>query len=191
MKDGTGTTIAGCAKVAEDHSVAFSSWCNVKLIENERYRAEAASQKTPHDVPLIVLVDDELIVAVTLTEILRRHGLNILWFTEPLCASAYFESVQVEMLISDITMPQFDGVQLAAKVRDVQPGCQILLFSAVAGQAEVLERIASLSLDAHLESKPLNMPCLISRIKRLLSGTNCIPALSIKQDAVGSEDALF
>jgi response regulator RpfG family c-di-GMP phosphodiesterase len=191
MKNGTGIRTGSCEKVADDHSVAFSSWCNAKVIENERYRAEATSQRTPHEIPLIVLVDDELVVAVTLTEILRRHGLNVLWFTEPLCALAYFESVQVELLISDITMPQFDGVQLAARIRNVQPSCQILLFSAVCGQSEVLERIARLKVDAHLESKPLNMPCLISTINRLLSGASCSRALLIRQDAIGSEDACF
>lgn len=158
-----------CVSVAEEHAAAFSSWYRAKETENARYKIEARSRRTQRESPLIVIIDDEPVVAITMTEVLRRHGANVVWFTEPLLALAYVESGPVDLVVSDTMMPLMDGVLLSTQVQAIQPSCAIFLLSAINNQVDVIEQIAVMELDVHVESKPLQMTCLLTAINRLLT----------------------
>src|ERR1700712_4468297 len=97
-----------------EHFAAFSLWEQMKVKENAEDMRRAQDLRTQQRQPLIVVVDDEPVVAITLSEILRRHGANVTWFTEPLLALAYVARGPIELLISDINMPLLDGLELAA-----------------------------------------------------------------------------
>ena len=158
------------ADVSMEHIAAFSLWQMAKAKENKDHMLRAQQLRTEHRQPLIVVVDDEPVVAITLSEILRRHGANVTWFTEPLLALAYIASGPIELLISDINMSLLDGLDLAAQVSQVIPACRLILLSAACDQPEIVERIGALSLKATLLTKPLLVPCLLSAIKEALAG---------------------
>jgi PleD family two-component response regulator len=80
------------ADVYIEHLAAFSQWQKTKAKENTDHMLRARQLRLEHRQPLIVVVDDEPVVAITLSEILRRHGANVTWFTEPLLALAYIAS---------------------------------------------------------------------------------------------------
>src|ERR1700709_1693096 len=92
----------GHPHLADEHAAATSTWCDLKTAENMDFMVQAACAASKRMAPLIVVVDDELVVAITLTEILRRHGANVVWFTEPLLALGYFQTNPVDLLVSDI-----------------------------------------------------------------------------------------
>ena len=80
------------------------------------------------DAQLKVLVaDDEIIIADTLGLILRQGGYE--------CRVAYSGRAALEqsldfkpaLLISDVMMPDMNGVEVATRVRELLPACQILL----------------------------------------------------------------
>jgi CheY-like chemotaxis protein len=151
-----------------EHADAFVLWHRAREAENESLKTNARAYRVQRGKPLIVVVDDELVVAITLAEILQRHGQMAVWFTEPLRALDYLWGGPVDLLLSDITMPAMDGVCLATQAHAIRPACAILLFSAVAQEAEVMERMVRLGTNVELERKPLQVPCLLSKIDHLL-----------------------
>lgn len=154
---------------AQRHNSAFLEWRRGKEEENLQ---RANCGREPHgkgNCPLLLVVDDEVVVAVTLAEIIRRHGFNTVWFSDPLRALAYVETVPVDLLLSDITMPVLDGIDLAVRVHAMQPCCSVFLFSAVADQPVVRDRLESLNFNVHLECKPLYPERLLSVLGSLLS----------------------
>jgi response regulator RpfG family c-di-GMP phosphodiesterase len=167
--NGSGTSHVASANAASEHEAALSLWRGMKEAENGQRKVMATSLREQQGIPLIVVVDDEPVVAITLSEILRGHGANVVWFTEPLLALDYVRSHPVDLLISDITMPLMDGVGLAAQVNDVQPSCKLLLFSAVSDQPEVVRRVSALNLNVRLTSKPMQVACLMSTINEMLA----------------------
>jgi CheY-like chemotaxis protein len=163
-----------------DHAAAFASWQAMKQEENQRIQSEARALRSQHGAPLIVVVDEEQAVAVTLSEILRRRGKIAVWFTEPLRALQYFRSGTADLLLADINLPTVDGFSLAAKVQAVCPACEILLLHSITAQPEVTERAERLGPNVRLASKPLPIPLLLSSIDELLAASDREPSWSCR-----------
>jgi len=163
-----------------EHAAAFAQWHAAKHPENPRIQAEARALRSRQGAPLIVVVDEEPVVAVTLSEILRRRRKTAVWFTEPLRALEYFQSGTADLLLADINLPTMDGVRLAAKVRAVCPSCEILLLHSITAEFEVTKRVARLGLNARLASKPLRVPLLLSSIDELLAASYREASLSCR-----------
>jgi DNA-binding NtrC family response regulator len=91
------------------------------------------------DRPLVLVVDDERVIADTLSAILSLSGYRV--------ATAYnghraIEAVMKEapdLLLSDVVMPAMSGIELAIAVKEIIPQCKILLFS---GQANIVDLLA-------------------------------------------------
>jgi len=61
----------------------------------------------------VVVVDDERVIAETLTIILNSNGSAATFFTNPLEARESAQTKSPDLLISDIIMPQLSGIDLA------------------------------------------------------------------------------
>jgi DNA-binding response OmpR family regulator len=119
----------------------------------------------------IFVVDDESLVAETLCIILRREGFHCTCFTNPLIALRVARIEPPDLLISDITMPQLSGIDLAIQIdRDVV-GCKVLLIS---GQANTVDLLFTARQRGHvfeLHAKPLHPSELLVRVRNLLLGS--------------------
>lgn len=91
-------------------------------------------------VPRIFVVDDEPIIASTLAVIFNRNGYSARCFTRPTDALTAAQSDIPDLLISDVAMPGFSGVDLAIQIKARHPECKILLFSGQAAIANVEKR---------------------------------------------------
>lgn len=117
----------------------------------------------------IFVVDDEPVIAGTLATILRISGFVATPFTNPLDALRWARTLAPDLLITDVVMPEMSGIELAIKVRELSPGCRILLFS---GQATTADLLAAAKAEAHhfeLLSKPVYPKDLVSRIRGLVT----------------------
>jgi CheY-like chemotaxis protein len=88
--------------------------------------------------PYVVVVDDERVIAETLTIILNENGFSAVFFTNPLDALESAQTAPPDLLVSDIMMPQLSGIDLAIRMRALCPACKILLFSGQTDTAELL-----------------------------------------------------
>ena len=161
------------------HEAAFSDWLRRKTAENEVRKTvilgtegqrSAAALERPKEKhrATIVIVDDEAHVAVTLSEILERREYRTVWFTEPLAALALMKLHKPDLLLTDITMPVLDGIDLALCLKEIYPNCPVLVVSAVVDDPRFAERIAGAGVTVSLERKPLQVCRLLSRVAELV-----------------------
>jgi two-component system, response regulator, stage 0 sporulation protein F len=86
----------------------------------------------PEPPPLILIVDDELDVILILHRLLRDLApeCDIITSTDPLEALDRIRGRTVSLLITDVSMPVMNGVDLAAQIKERRPETQILLITA-------------------------------------------------------------
>lgn len=80
-----------------------------------------------------VIVDDESFVIEGLKEAVDWPGFHFelcLCTTDPLQALAYCESHPVDLLVTDISMPHIDGIELIRRVKELSPLTSVLVLSA-------------------------------------------------------------
>ncbi|HEX5636944.1 MAG TPA: ATP-binding protein, partial [Gammaproteobacteria bacterium] len=77
----------------------------------------------------ILVVDDEPTMATMMQEVLNLHGANVTLFNDPLQALASLENnpQQVDLVITDETMPGLSGMHLATKMLAINPALPIIL----------------------------------------------------------------
>ena len=121
--------------------------------------------------PYVFVVDDEEVIASTLTMILRlQGGFRARAFSKPLEALEAARIESPDLLISDVVMPLLSGIELAIKVKELCPDCKILLFSGQASTAHLLEAAQANGYNFDLLLKPVHPADLLIRI-RDLTGT--------------------
>jgi DNA-binding response OmpR family regulator len=117
--------------------------------------------------PTVFVVDDEETIAFTLAAILNQSGFRATAFTNPEKALKAAESDAPSLLISDVVMPEMDGIDLAIQFRSAHPQCKVLLFS---GQSATTDLLKSASLQGHefqILAKPVHPKDLLAAIREL------------------------
>jgi CheY-like chemotaxis protein len=117
--------------------------------------------------PVVFVVDDEVVIAQTLAMILERNGYSARFFTDPLEALANVQNDRPDLLISDVAMPQLSGIDLAIEVKARCSDCKILLFS---GQACMQDILREPSVRAHhftVLSKPIHPADMLREIHQV------------------------
>lgn len=114
--------------------------------------------------PVVLVVDDESVIADTLAEILTRSGYKGVAQYDGDSALETALLNPPEMLITDVVLPGMTGIELAISVRRIFPECKIILFS---GQASTADLLANARADGHhfmLLNKPLHPQDLLARV---------------------------
>ena len=87
----------------------------------------------------VLIVDDDPLVRVTIADMLRLGGFEVLEVATGGQALAVLAGQAVKAVVSDIRMPVMDGVDLSHRVRAVHPEMPIVLVSGeVCPDAELL-----------------------------------------------------
>jgi CheY-like chemotaxis protein len=113
----------------------------------------------------IFVVDDEQIIATTLTLILQNSGYLAQAFFNPLEALAAARLEAPDLIISDVVMPQLTGVELAIQIKAICPSCKVILFSGQAETADLLSAAHEQGHDFTLLSKPVHPVDLLRHVK--------------------------
>src|SRR5262249_60148490 len=79
--------------------------------------------------PVVLVVDDERVIADTLATILNQNGFEASAVYTGTDAVERAVASRPDLVISDVIMPDMNGIEAAIKIRQVLPGCKILLFS--------------------------------------------------------------
>jgi DNA-binding response OmpR family regulator len=130
----------------------------------EEVPAPGSGEDTSANRPVVLVVDDESVIADTLAEILTRSGYAAMpaYDAEEALETALL--VPPELLVADVVLPGMSGIELAIKVRRIFPDCKILLFS---GQAATVGLLASANSEGHsfeLLSKPIHPKDLLRQV---------------------------
>jgi CheY-like chemotaxis protein len=118
----------------------------------------------------ILVVDDEPDITTIIKIALQRSGWAVKEFTNPLLALKHFElnSIEYDIILSDIRMPDMNGFDLVRKVKAINPQVKILLMTAFEMQKSELEKVLpSVKVDGLIQ-KPVSMREMITIIEKSL-----------------------
>jgi CheY-like chemotaxis protein len=115
--------------------------------------------------PRILVVDDEILIADTIVQILNRSGF--------IAEAAYggkeaieaARRISPELVLSDVLMPHTDGVEAAIAIQKFLPDTRIVLFSGQAATVEILARARARGYHFELLAKPLHPTQLIKHLR--------------------------
>lgn len=114
----------------------------------------------------ILVVDDEQALGEMAAEILTQQGYKVLLVHNAQDALAALEVNSVDLLISDVIMPDMDGYQLATIAREKYPAIKIQLVSGFNDDRHI--NMTDKNLYEQLILKPYTIRQLLERVKALL-----------------------
>jgi len=118
----------------------------------------------PTQNPVVLVVDDEPLVSV----ILSRAGFTTMTAYDAQMALEMAELTPPALLISDVAMPDMNGVELAIVLLATQPRCKVLLFSGHATNADLVTAMDA-GHDFHLLAKPVHPTEMLRLVSKSLS----------------------
>jgi CheY-like chemotaxis protein len=138
-----------------------------KRQNGQRASASSSSRDTnaQRDLPRVLVVDDQRLIADTLVEILRNEGFAAAAAYDGWQALDAASRLRPNWLLSDVLMPRMNGVDLAITIRQKFPEIAILLFSGQAGISEILQDGQRRGYEFELIAKPVHPLKLIERLK--------------------------
>ena len=90
------------------------------------------------NLPIVLVVDDERIIADSLATILRGRGYRAQAAYSADEALFAADRVHPQVLISDVMMPGMNGIELSLEFAQKFPACKVLLVSGNTGTAALL-----------------------------------------------------
>jgi CheY-like chemotaxis protein len=113
----------------------------------------------------IFVVDDELVVALTLAMILNASGYSAVSFTSAEEAIKSAKLADPDLLITDVSMPVMNGIELAILFRNVYPSCRVLLFSGAISTGKLLETAKQKGYVFPILTKPVHPSDMLAAIR--------------------------
>jgi DNA-binding NtrC family response regulator len=110
----------------------------------------------------VLLVDDEEDFLKMLAERLESRGLNVTTATSGESALASVEGHEYDLIVLDLAMPGFDGIETLKRIKARQPDAEIIMLS---GQGSIRTSIEAMKLGAcDFLQKPVDINELMSKI---------------------------
>ena len=113
----------------------------------------------------VLVVDDEQVIADTLARILDLNGYEASAVYTGTAAVETAKTTQPDLIISDVVMPDMNGIEAAIKIREIVPNCKILLFSGQAATADLLEEARARGHEFEILTKPVHPSDLLAKLK--------------------------
>ena len=119
----------------------------------------------------ILVIDDDPQIRMLLRELLEREAYEVLDAFNGFEALEIFSHNTIDLVITDIVMPDMDGLEVMIRLRKTHPELKVI---AISGGARIrpqsyLDLADSLGADATL-TKPMDMNVVLKTVKELLAG---------------------
>ena len=122
--------------------------------------------------PSILLVEDDFQIRAMLSETLGQEGYEVIEAEHGKRALELFEFRRPDLILTDILMPEKEGLSLITELRRLDPEVKII---AISGGAPTLTPECNLDLArmfgaGRVFSKPLDIDELLKAIKEMVQG---------------------
>ncbi len=112
----------------------------------------------------ILLAEDDQVMREYLTRALERSGYAVTAVDRGTAAIPLLETEHFDLLLTDIVMPEMDGIELAQKASDL---CADLRVMFITGFAAVTLRAGKAMPQARVLSKPFHLRDLVLEVDRM------------------------
>ncbi len=166
-------SLKGDITVASKYLKGSAFTIYLPLIENPDQRLPGfTSEIAPTGHEHILLVDDEEMICKMMKPMLERIGYRVTTYTDALEAAAFFEhhSQELDLLITDMTMPKLTGTDLTRRVKEVRPDFPVILMT---GNDHLVEKEKATSLGVReFVIKPVRKAEMAKTIRKALTSDN-------------------
>ncbi len=180
ISEGTGLGLAVVLGIVEDHNgylkvysrLGAGSTFHVYLpILKEELGSNGSNKK---ETPLkggaekILIVDDEESILTSTSELLKDYGYNVISFLDPESAFKEFKkkSHHFDLLITDMTMPNMTGDELALKILELQKDIPIILCTGYSDRISK-NKALKMGIKKYIQ-KPMDSKKLLFLIRKIL-----------------------
>jgi signal transduction histidine kinase/ActR/RegA family two-component response regulator len=134
----------------------------------EGARAQAPKAESPKGRETILVVEDEDLVRRLLVTFLREAGYTALDVADPGSAAPLVKAYHgpIHLMVTDVVMPEINGVELARRIRELRPGIPLLFITGYASRD--LSPCGLDEMDGELLAKPFGRDELLQKIRQVL-----------------------
>ncbi|PZQ61733.1 MAG: response regulator [Sphingomonas taxi] len=112
----------------------------------------------------ILLAEDDEVMREYLTRALERSGYGVTAVDRGTAALPLIERERFDLLLTDIVMPEMDGIELAQKAQEIAPGMRVMFIT---GFAAVTLKAGNAMPHARVLSKPFHLRDLVLEVDRI------------------------
>ncbi|HEY1362785.1 MAG TPA: response regulator [Xanthobacteraceae bacterium] len=115
----------------------------------------------------IILAEDDGDMRRFLVRALQNAGYEVISFDNGLSAYQRLREEPFELLLTDIVMPEMDGIELARRATELDPDIKIMFITGFAAVA--LNSDQSAAKNAKVLSKPVHLRELVNEVHKMLA----------------------
>jgi two-component system cell cycle response regulator CpdR len=112
----------------------------------------------------ILLAEDDDSMREYLVRALERTGYDVIAVDRGTAAVPHLERGRFDLLLTDIVMPEMDGIELAQRAAVIAPGLRVMFIT---GFAAVALKTGNAPSNAKVLSKPFHLRELVTEIERM------------------------
>jgi len=117
----------------------------------------------------ILLAEDDDSMRVYLSRALERSGYEVVAVDRGTSALPLISQERFDLLLTDIVMPEMDGIELAQHVAQIAPETRVMFIT---GFAAVTLRAGRVAPEAKVLSKPFHLRDLVLEVDRMFGNTS-------------------
>jgi PAS domain S-box-containing protein len=138
----------------------------VTSLESLQSHGSVPPRQDAHSGGTILLVEDDPSVRHITARILRRHGYVVVEASRPSEARSISEvGDPIDLLLTDLVMPEMTGVKLADELTLARPGLRVLYMTGYAGAALNAAQSDLLDPEERVIQKPFTSDALLDRVR--------------------------
>ena len=115
----------------------------------------------------ILLAEDDHDMRRFLGKALQNAGYEVASFDNGMAAYHRLREEPFELLLTDIVMPEMDGIELARRATELDPDIKVMFITGFAAVA--LNPVNNAPPQAKILSKPFHLRDLVNEVQRLLA----------------------
>jgi DNA-binding NtrC family response regulator len=113
----------------------------------------------------VFVIDDDVSVAEVVSAVLHQAGFEVSTFNNALSAARHARRASPHVVVTDYSMPDINGLALAAWLQTNCPECKIVILT---GEAAAVAEHAGVELRFTLLEKPVAPQDLIGAVQELM-----------------------